>query len=402
MNRQFWLHTALELLESNRGFVLATLVGPPAHPLTGHHLVLEPGQTPLAGEMEFGLADPRVWADTVQSVFMQRSGRLQSFEFKSQESGASVTAGQVFLTYCSPPPEAWIFGAGHIACALSPLLNKLGWRVIVCDDRSEFASAERFPDAAEIRAEGFEVSARACAQRTEAWLVLVTRGHQHDQRILWEFRDQWNFGARRPPPYIGMIGSKRRVGTVHRQLANQGFPSQFLEVLHAPIGLPIGADTPAEIAVSIASEMVAIRRGFHWDREAGGFRHEPERASDLADTAGRLDLWRGIAEAVSEGKATVLATIVERRGSTPRGLGAQMAVFGNGAALGTIGGGCGESTVLRTAREMLLGSAEPRLLRVDLTGDQSSEAADVCGGRYSVFLEVVTLGETIHEFPSNV
>jgi len=142
---------------------------------------------------------------------------------------------------------------------------------------------------------------------------------------------------RRPPPYIGMIGSKAACRHGSSATRESGISLTVPGGASRPDWLAIGADTPAEIAVSIASEMVAIRRGFHWDREAGGFRHEPERASDLADTAGRLDLWRGIAEAVSEGKATVLATIVERRGSTPRGLGAQMAVFGNGAALGRSG-----------------------------------------------------------------
>ena len=389
MNRQSWLHEALSILESNRGFVFATVIGPPGHPLTGRHIVAEPGEAPSVGELESGFADPAAWSQAVQSVFLQRSGRLLSFEFKSPGPAVSVPAAQVFLTYCGPPPEAWIFGAGHIACALSPILARLGWRVIVCDDRTEFVSTERFPEAAELYAEAFEASARTCARRAEAWIVLVTRGHQHDLRILQEYSTHRSADERRSTPYIGMIGSRRRVGTVRRQLSNQGFPLDLLNVIQAPIGLPIGADTPAEIAISIASEMVAIRRGFRWDRTMAGFRRETEEACDSADTAGRLDLWRRVAEAVSGGNRVALATIVERRGSTPRGLGAQMAVFGNGSALGTIGGGCGESIVLRAAREMLLGNGEPCLLSVDLTGDQSSEATDVCGGRYVVFLEVV-------------
>jgi xanthine dehydrogenase accessory factor len=147
--------------------------------------------------------------------------------------------------------------------------------------------------------------------------------------------------------------------------------------------------------------MVAVRRGFTWDHTSGSFHRETEKTGDSADTAGRLDLWRHVADALASGSPCILATIVERRGSTPRGLGAQMAVFGNGSAIGTIGGGCGEGTVLRTAREMFLGAGEPRLLSIDLTGDQASETTDVCGGRLSVFLEVINLGENVHEFSPN-
>lgn len=374
-----WLTQALALLESSRAFVLATVVGPDGHVLTGRHAMVEsqvPDLEALPG------IDQTEWSEAVRSPFEYRSGRLQSFDC----DGAEI---RVFMAYCGPPPEAWIFGAGHIARALTPILSNLGWRVVVCDDRGEFVTAERFPDAAEVRAGSFAESARVCAQRAESWLVLVTRGHQHDQAILQEFAGLRDTGESHNTPYIGMIGSKRRVGTVRRQLSAQGFPVALLKVLHAPIGLPIGADTPGEIAIAIASEMVAARRGLIWDQVSGTFQRETERAGDSADTVGRVDLWRHVVRAIEAGGPCVLATIVERRGSTPRGVGAQMAVFGNGTAMGTIGGGCGEGVVLRAAREMILGSGAPRLLSVDLTGDQSSETTDVCGGRYTVFCEVV-------------
>jgi xanthine dehydrogenase accessory factor len=339
---------------------------------------------------EFEDADRQAWDNAVKAAFANRSGHLLSIQLKSQDNDREKTRLQLFLTHCGPPLEAWIFGAGHIACALSPILAGLGWRVVVCDDRAEFVTVERFPDAAELRAGGFDESARVCAQRSETWLILVTRGHAHDQVILREFVTSREAADLQPPQYIGMIGSKRRVGTVRRQLSAQGFPALFLDNLHAPIGLPIGADSPGEIAIAIAAEMVALRRGRCWDHSAGAFSDLRHETAATADTAGCLDLWRRIASVLASGVPAVLATIVERRGSTPRGIGTQMAVFGNGAAIGTIGGGCGEGVVLRAAREMLLGSGQPRFLAIDLTGDQSSEAADVCGGRYSVFLEVLS------------
>ncbi len=385
-NQPIWLTQALSLLESSQGFVLATVIGPDGHPLTGCHSLIE---SHTSNPVAFPGIDQAAWSEAVQSVFVHRSGRMQSFACDTPEKDEDAADVQVFMTYCGPPPEAWIFGAGHIAHALSPILDSLGWRVVVCDDRAEFVTPERFPDAAENRAGSFEESARICAKRAETWLVLVTRGHQHDQAILREYVGHRDPDEPRRPPYIGMIGSKRRVATVRRQLADQGFPAEILNILHAPIGLPIGADTPAEIAISIASEMVAVRRGLSWDHSRGSFHRVTEKTGDSADTAGRLDLWRHVADALASGSPCILATIVERRGSTPRGLGAQMAVFGNGSAIGTIGGGCGEGVVLRTAREMFLGTGEPRLLSVDLTGDQASETTDVCGGWLSVFLEVV-------------
>jgi xanthine dehydrogenase accessory factor len=332
----------------------------------------------------------QIWNDAIRTAFAERSARLLSVQLDTPGKAKDKTELQIFLTYCGPPPEAWIFGAGHIACALSPILAGLGWRVVVCDDRAEFVTAERFPDASELRAEAFDVSARVCAQHTETWLILVTRGHQHDQTILREFAGHRDLAGLQAPQYIGVIGSRRRVGTLRRQLSAQGFPVELLDNLRAPIGLPIGADTPGEIAIAIAAEMVAVRRGLSWDHSAGVFRGVQESTASSSDTAGRLELWRRVVKALASGAPSVLATIVARRGSTPRGPGAQMAVFGNGVAIGTIGGGCGEGDVLRAAREMLLGAGQARLLSIDLTHDQSSEATDVCGGRYSVFLEIVT------------
>jgi xanthine dehydrogenase accessory factor len=179
-----WLTQSLSLLESSQGFVLVTVIGPEGHPLTGHHsLITSHSTNPVA----FPGIDQAAWSEAVQSVLLERSGRVQSFACDAPEKNEGAAEVQVFISYCGPPPEAWIFGAGHIALALSPILDSLGWRVVVCDDRAEFVTPERFPDAAERRACSFDESACACAERAETWLILVTRGHQHDQTILREF-----------------------------------------------------------------------------------------------------------------------------------------------------------------------------------------------------------------------
>ncbi len=377
MSHTFWLNEALARLQAGQEFVLATVVGPDSHPLIGHHEFADPNHPVLARGLSSNALEK--WSSANSLVRDQRGALLLTLDSSQMGSGSPHGATQVFLLWCGAVPEAWIFGAGHIGFSLCPVLARLGWRVIACDDRDDFVSKERFPDAYELRAADFALSAQACAARSEAWAILVTRGHQHDERILRELRNGH-------PRYVGMIGSKRRVESVRQRLLAEGLPRSFLDAIHAPIGLPIGADSPMEIAVSIAAEMVAVRRCPPSDLIGAPRAALGRGPISLADSSGRSELWQ---EALRAGCPVVLATIVSRRGSTPRGVGAQMAILADGRTLGTIGGGCGEGVVLRTAKEMIVGDGQPRLIEIDLTGDDAAETGDVCGGRYSVFLDLL-------------
>lgn len=155
-----------------------------------------------------------------------------------------------------PPPELVIVGAGHIARPLCRVGAMLGFRVVVLDDRPEFATRERFPEAARVERADFTAPFEALSLGPRSHLVLVTRGHKYDYDAL---RD----ALRRPVhlPYIGMVGSRRRVRAALEQLVREGVPEEELRRIHAPIGVDIGAETPEEIAVSIAAELVLIRRG---------------------------------------------------------------------------------------------------------------------------------------------
>jgi xanthine dehydrogenase accessory factor len=250
--------------------------------------------------------------------------------------------------------------------------------VVVCDDRPEFVTIARFPDACERRTEEFAFSGRACASRPDVWAVLVTRGHLHDEQILRELRSG-------RPRYVGMIGSRRRVITVRKRLAADTASPHLLDVLHSPVGLPIGAESPMEIAVSIAAEMVFVRRGT-------AIRSLPPGTGSArpADASGQIELWEHVSKVLGAGRPAVLATVVSRRGSTPRGPGAQMAIYADGTTMGTIGGGCGEGTVLRAAKEMMAGQISHRRVDLDLAGDVEAETTDICGGHYSVFLELLS------------
>jgi len=162
----------------------------------------------------------------------------------------------VYLGIHRPPDPLVILGAGHIARPLCRIGAMLGFSVTVLDDRPDFATLERFPEAERVvRVRGDEpFGGIEFSGRTR--LVLVTRGHKYDfeaLRLALRLPD--------PPGYIGMVGSQRRVRATLEQLAREGVPRERLSSVHAPIGLDIGAETPEEIAISIAAELVRVRRG---------------------------------------------------------------------------------------------------------------------------------------------
>ena len=162
-------------------------------------------------------------------------------------------ARKSFRETLEPPGKLLIVGAGHVGQALAALAASLQFQVSVLDDRSDCASAERFPSAARYVAD-IEASLRDWPIDAQTYVVIVTRGHRHDGKALAAVIDS-------PAKYLGLIGSKRKVKTIFEDLLAQGAPLEKLLRVHAPIGLEIGAVTVPEIAVSIAAELVAVRRG---------------------------------------------------------------------------------------------------------------------------------------------
>ncbi len=152
--------------------------------------------------------------------------------------------------------ELIVVGAGHVAQPIAHMGSLLGYRVTVLDDRPEFATRERFPDAHRLVRADFSDPFADVRLHERSCLGLVTRGHQYDYESL--------IRAHRVDPgpsYIGMIGSRRRVRATYVQLLEDGFQRAALERIHAPVGLDIGAETPEEIAVSVAAELVMLDRG---------------------------------------------------------------------------------------------------------------------------------------------
>ncbi|PSB29797.1 XdhC family protein [Stenomitos frigidus] len=159
-----------------------------------------------------------------------------------------------------PPPTLLIIGAGHVAVPLAQMAHLLDFHVAVQDDRPEFANVQRFPDAT-ILAQPIATAIATVNASPQLYVALVTRGYQHDLAALKVLLP-------RSPQYIGMIGSEKRVRTVLQALQQESIPgveeasvASQLQAVYAPIGLDLGALTPAEIAVSICAELITVYRG---------------------------------------------------------------------------------------------------------------------------------------------
>jgi xanthine dehydrogenase accessory factor len=148
-----------------------------------------------------------------------------------------------------------IAGAGHVALELAPLCNIVGFRTVMIDDRPDFANAERFPAADEIVVPpSFQQSLERVQVDEDSYVVIVTRGHEHDRTVLAQ-------ALRTGAGYIGMIGSRKKRDAIYRMILDEGFTPEDIARVHCPIGLAIGAQTPEEIAVSIVAELIAVRHG---------------------------------------------------------------------------------------------------------------------------------------------
>jgi xanthine dehydrogenase accessory factor len=166
-------------------------------------------------------------------------------------------ACELFIEVHRAPDQLVIVGAGHIAVPLAHLGVLLGFRVTVLDDREDMASPERFDDAVAVLRTDFAADPFAGVRIDDAtYVALVTRGHRWDYDCL-----QRLVAGGTKPRYLGMIGSRRRVRAAFRALLEGGVPRAVLANIRAPIGLELSAETPAEIAVAIAAEIIAVRRG---------------------------------------------------------------------------------------------------------------------------------------------
>jgi xanthine dehydrogenase accessory factor len=216
-------------------------------------LVREDGS--IAGTIGGGCVEAEVWA-AAKEVMQKEAPRKMVFNLNNEAKydNGLICGGtlEVFVEPILPQPMLYVFGGGHVSMAVAKAATAAGFGIGVVDDRETFANEERFPMAQEIYT-SYEDAFEKLHPNAASYLVIVTRGHKEDMHVLaWAVRT----AAR----YVGMIGSKRKVLSVYKALENDGYKPEEFERVYAPMGLEIGALSPEEIAVSIAAELVAVRR----------------------------------------------------------------------------------------------------------------------------------------------
>lgn len=216
-------------------------------------LVREDGS--IAGTIGGGCVEADVWA-AAREVMQKETPRKMVFNLNHEASYDSglICGGslEIFVEPILPQPVVYLFGGGHVSMAVANAASAAGFGIAVVDDRETFANAQRFPMAQAIHT-SFEDAYKNIQPNASSYLIIVTRGHKEDMRVL-----AW--AARTEARYVGMIGSKRKVLAVYKALENEGYRAEEFARVYAPMGLDIGALSPEEIAVSIVAELIAIRR----------------------------------------------------------------------------------------------------------------------------------------------
>jgi xanthine dehydrogenase accessory factor len=193
-----------------------------------------------------------------REALRSRQSRLVHYELTddlAEESGL-ICGGQmdVFIDPIEPAPRLYLLGAGHVGFELGQIATSVGFQLHVVDDREKFANRERFPQAADVVVDDLVEWASRADIPASSYVVVLTRGHRQDHEVLRAL-------AGREFRYVGLIGSRAKVARLTEALIEGGAPPEWLRRLHAPIGFDIGAVSPAEIAVAILAELIAVRRG---------------------------------------------------------------------------------------------------------------------------------------------
>ena len=303
-NRQFdytKLQVLLESVTRREPVALATVVAAPPGEADciGNKAVVWPDREPLGG-LGLGALEPQALADARRALEGRqhrlldyakkglsspaerrlpapgteagmRGGPEITFDYANNHWALGFRQGQealapirgkelsegfcIFVEVQQGPPSLVIVGAGHIAQPLAEMGRLCDFTVTVLDDRPQFANRQRFPQAERVIAGPLAETLRELPLDGDTYVVLITRGHQHDVECLLEILDA-------PLAYLGMIGSRRRVRGVFELLEKErGIPPEKLRRVYAPIGLDIGAKTPAEIALAIMAEVIKVARG---------------------------------------------------------------------------------------------------------------------------------------------
>ncbi len=204
------------------------------------------------GTIGGGAVEKKITEEALECI---QGGEGKVIHYKLEDLGMACGGGMsIFVEPLISPPDLIIFGAGHIGLALSRIGSLLGFTTTVVDSRDEFANRERLPWADRVVAEDYQEALHQLSFTDTSYLVILTHRHANDFEIL-------EYCIEKPFFYLGMIGSRKKVATAFQQLREKGISEESINRVKAPIGVSIGAETPEEIAVAIAAQLIAVRSG---------------------------------------------------------------------------------------------------------------------------------------------
>ncbi len=276
MNDLELFRKAISLLDGGQHVALVTVTATTGSTpgKTGFRMLVFDGGRSIAGTVGGGLVEARMIEEAARMLDRPAS-RTFRFELAgTAEDEKGICGGSVDLAVetfdatalpllaeraraaegdLTQAPMLILCGAGHVSYYIARYARGVHFRVTVCDDRSEYANPQRFPDVDEIVVEDVERTFDRVRVDDSSYIVIVTRGHRSDTTVLEQ-------AVKTPARYIGMIGSRRKTLTILEKLKEQGVAQSQLDRVYSPIGVSIGAVTPEEIALSIVCELVKIRR----------------------------------------------------------------------------------------------------------------------------------------------
>lgn len=346
--KKFFYNKLAQLLKINgEAYVITIMCGRyNGESITGEKLVKSKGTIFIESE-----SISEFWKEILNDVDLNKGTHTAVLDDETE----------VFIEYILDKPNLVICGGGHIALPLCNIGRMLEFKTIIIDDRIEFANAERFPMADRVLCKDFNEAIEEVKPNRSTYFVIVTRGHKDDRKCLEKILTKDFF-------YVGMIGSKGKVAFVINNMLENGYTKEQIEKVHTPIGLNIGGQTPAEIAVSIAGEIILEKNKI----EAGNIEE------DILDSI------------CNRKEPMVLATIIEKHGSSPRGVGTKMLIYENREFSGTIGGGSVENAVYELAID-LIKRKESFVESYNLSNSAASKLGMVCGGTIKVLFEYINI-----------
>lgn len=298
-------------------------------------------------DIECGNCPESVWKEVLPQLVDTTQSKLLKFD------DIEIVVEVIYDT-----PRMVILGGGHVSHQLAYIANQMGFYLTIVDDREEFANLDRFKFADNIICKPYSEAFDMIENTYNTYYVIVTRGHVYDSLCLEKCLERNSI-------YIGMIGSKGKVAQVFDNLIAKGYDKTLIDKVHSPIGLKLGGNLPMEVAVSIAAEIIQIRNS---------------NSNQSVD----IDIKNYFVNKQYR-KGDKIVTIIEKSGSSPRGVGSKMIIKTDGTILGSIGGGNVEFEAINQSKLIEL----PTVCRYDLSNKEGAKLGMTCGGHVSVFYEII-------------